>query len=157
MVIIIIMHRFHLLDDIKKALAFAKEHALRPTVYSSGHDFIGKIFYIFLHEFKGEEYKRLFLRNLEFIQFPSFGQKLLLKALILFVTRMHSSGMRTARLLTVSRSICRDVCLPGEGGQTDTCENITFANFVLRAIKIVTTIHDVIFHQADLQETELSR
>ena len=46
-VIIIIMHRFHLLDDIKKALAFANEHAIRPTVYSSGHDFIGKIVFIF--------------------------------------------------------------------------------------------------------------
>ena len=80
--------------------------------------------------------------------------------------RMHSSRMRTARSLTVSRSICHahpplpcHACLPATHaphharppathappamhaplchaypppscGQTDTCKNITFANFV---------------------------
>ena len=72
-------------------------------------------------------------------------------------TRMHSSGMRTARLLTLSQHalwpggvpawgvylaggvyLARGVYLPGgylpryspPSGQTDTCKNITFANFV---------------------------
>ena len=73
-------------------------------------------------------------------------------------TRMHFSRMRTAHLLTVSqhaqcrgvsaqRRVCPGACLPrgtfarwdvsqhamgrhNPFGQTDTCENITFANFV---------------------------
>ena len=73
---------------------------------------------------------------------------------------MHSSGMRTARLLTVSQHAlsAQGGCLPREGvsargvsasdpgggecipacngadtprGQTDTCENITFANLTV--------------------------
>ena len=63
---------------------------------------------------------------------------------------MHSSGMRTARLLPVSPSMhCCGGCtcqgvpfwvgVPARGvylprysprGETDTCKNITFANFV---------------------------
>ena len=86
---------------------------------------------------------------------------------ITIATRMHSSGMRTARLLTVSKhalhgglpgDVCAWGCLPGgvcpwgvcwgvsasglggcipacngadpPCGQADTCEDITFANFV---------------------------
>ena len=28
-------------DDVKKAILFAREHDIRPTVVSSGHDYIG--------------------------------------------------------------------------------------------------------------------
>ena len=98
---------------------------------------------------------------------------------------MHSSGMRTARLLTVSQhalsrgclpegvsawggvcqgtggvlsrgclpgSVCPGGCLPGAGdisqhamgqtppcGQTDICENITFANFFCGRSKCILT------------------
>ena len=70
------------------------------------------------------------------------------KAILFWKTRMHSSRMRTVRsssrlLAGVCRSACWDTpppplawTPPGPGpghppcGQTDTCENITFANFV---------------------------
>ena len=70
-------------------------------------------------------------------------------ALVPFIkTRMHSSGMHTGRLLNISQhalgegvsakgmSARGDVCpgcvcgRPPPRGQTDTCENITFPNFV---------------------------
>ena len=79
---------------------------------------------------------------------------------LLLITRMHFSGMRTSHLLTVSQHagaggclptgvfVCQGGCFPRgclprgcvypsmqwgrhtPRGQTDTCENITFANFV---------------------------
>ena len=70
--------------------------------------------------------------------------------------KMHSSRMRTAHLLTVSRSTQLGGCLLVPGGppplhiprpvhagihprgQTDTCENITFPNFVLRTVIIIS-------------------
>ena len=57
-VITVVMHPFRLLDDVKKALGFVKEHGIRPTVYSSGHDFIGKLeLRINLQLAKDTEYK----------------------------------------------------------------------------------------------------
>ena len=38
-------------DDVRKALAFAVEHGLRPTVYSSGHDYIGMSMSLFSNLF----------------------------------------------------------------------------------------------------------
>ena len=41
---------------------------------------------------------------------------------------MHSSRMRTARSLIISRSIRWGVCPTTPPGQTNTCENMPFAN-----------------------------
>ena len=55
------------------------------------------------------------------------------KSVQIFATRMHSSSMRTARLLTVSRSpgeVCQTPWMhtpftPWTEGMTHACENIT--------------------------------
>ena len=39
-------------DDVKKAILFAREHDIRPTVVSSGHDYIGT--YLLLRTFINE-------------------------------------------------------------------------------------------------------
>ena len=83
------------------------------------------------------------------------------------LSRMHSSGMHTARLLTVSHGwvsawgcLCPEMCLPGgvyhtpsplhagihppppTEGMTHACENITLTQTCLRAVNITgsTTI-----------------
>ena len=100
-----------------------------------------------------------FLNKLNLLIFISFMTSFT-HARHIFETRMHSSRMRTVRCssrllggggeVSASQEEGR-VCLPAGGctplppcGQTDTCENITFPQLLLRTVKIYQTCFKII-------------